>query len=96
MKKHERVVIISEGPSNAPQGSSLELPQVEIFHPKEGVQIQTRSDGRVVWVNVDGVCVLRITRPPKIVIDDLRVADWKFKPKKKRTVRVINRPRGKA
>jgi len=28
--------------------------------PKHGVQIQIQQNGLVIWVNVDGVCVLRI------------------------------------
>ncbi len=28
----------------------------------ESVQVQIRSDGKVIWVNVDGACVLRICR----------------------------------
>lgn len=31
----------------------------DIF-PKHGVQIQIHQNGLVVWINVDGVCVLRI------------------------------------
>jgi hypothetical protein len=31
----------------------------DIF-PQHGVQIQIRQDGLVIWVNIDGVCVLRI------------------------------------
>jgi hypothetical protein len=31
----------------------------DIF-PKHGVQIQIQQDGLVIWVNIDGVCVLRI------------------------------------
>lgn len=36
--------------------------QQEISGPVEVVQIMIRSDGRVVWVNVDGVCRLRINQ----------------------------------
>jgi len=31
----------------------------DIF-PQHGVQIQIQQDGLVCWVNVDGVCVMRI------------------------------------
>jgi hypothetical protein len=31
----------------------------DIF-PQHGVQIQIQQDGLVIWVNIDGVCVLRI------------------------------------
>ena len=27
---------------------------------KQGVQIQVRQDGLVIWINVDGICVSRI------------------------------------
>lgn len=28
--------------------------------PKVGVQIKIRHDGGVVWINVDGICVMRL------------------------------------
>jgi len=31
----------------------------DIF-PQHGVQIQIQKDGLVIWVNIDGVCVMRI------------------------------------
>jgi len=36
---------------------------------KEGVQIQIQKDGLVTWVNVDGVCVLRIMKNGFIPIE---------------------------
>ena len=41
---------------------------------KQGVQIQIQEDGLVVWINVDGVCVLRVMIAPsaEIVIEDNR------------------------
>jgi len=35
------------------------------------VELQVRGDGKVVWVNVDGVCALRICR----MIDEVIVND---------------------
>lgn len=35
---------------------------------KEGVQIQIQKDGLVVWVNIDGICVLRVMVTPAAVI----------------------------
>lgn len=34
--------------------------QLRDLAAKEGIQIQIQSDGLIVWVNIDGVCVLRI------------------------------------
>ena len=44
---------------------------------KEGVQIQVEGDGLVVWVNIDGVCVLRVMIAPSAIIEieDNRRAD---------------------
>jgi hypothetical protein len=35
---------------------------LDITEPCHGVDVQIRADGKVLWVNVDGVCVLRICR----------------------------------
>jgi hypothetical protein len=43
---------------------SIVGPQLDITAP-EMVQVQLRDDGKVLWVNVDGVCRLRISRIPK-------------------------------
>jgi len=44
----------------------------DITAPLDGVDIQVRSDGRVVWINVDGACVLRISHIPDLVLLDDR------------------------
>lgn len=36
---------------------------------KEGVQIQIQKDGLVVWVNIDGICVLRVMVTPAAIIE---------------------------
>lgn len=36
------------------------------------VEIQIRSDGKAVWVNVDGVCRVRVNNPVKIRLIDQR------------------------
>lgn len=46
-----------------------ELPQVDITAPEGGVQISVRPDGKVIWVNVDGVCVLRVCEVPYLELD---------------------------
>lgn len=38
----------------------------------ETVQIQIRGDGQVVWVNVDGVCQLRVCQCKHVQVDDER------------------------
>lgn len=35
---------------------------VDVSQPQHGVEIQIRKDGKVVWVNVDGVCMLRVSQ----------------------------------
>ncbi len=39
------------------------------------VEISIRDDGKVVWVNIDGVCQLRACRIENLVIDDRRVQE---------------------
>lgn len=48
------------------------LPQLDITAPNHGVQVQVSPEGDRVWVNVDGVCVLRICQIQK---DRLEVDD---------------------
>lgn len=40
--------------------------------PKVGVSIQIRSDGKVVWVDVDGVCALRACNIKYLEVHDDR------------------------
>jgi hypothetical protein len=39
------------------------------------VEVQVRRDGRVLWVNVDGACKLRICQIGELVLVDERVED---------------------
>jgi hypothetical protein len=43
-------------------------PQLDITAPDHGVEV--KYDGRVLWVNVDGVCRLRVCRMPNPVTFD--------------------------
>lgn len=49
-----------------------DLPQIDLMNPKGGVQITVRPDGHRLWVNVDGVCVLRVSGIPILEIEDNR------------------------
>ena len=41
---------------------------VDITQPAHGVEVRTNSNG-VLWVNVDGVCVLRVCRVEHLEIN---------------------------
>jgi hypothetical protein len=45
---------------------------IDITNPDHRVEIQIRGDGQVIWVNVDGICRLRICQ---IEPDRLKVID---------------------
>jgi hypothetical protein len=45
---------------------------VDITAPAKNVTVQIRVDGKVLWINVDGVCVLRICQMPSLEINDER------------------------
>lgn len=49
------------------------MPQLDITEPSN-IEIKVRADGQVVWVNVDGVCLLRACRIPTdgLVVEDAR------------------------
>lgn len=44
----------------------------DITAPKFPVEILIREDGKVLWINVDGVCVLRICQIQEIKLEDNR------------------------
>lgn len=43
-------------------------PFLDITAPENTVEVEARKDGKVLWVNVDGICVLRICQCPGIKI----------------------------
>ena len=53
--------------------------QVDIDSPIHGVEAVSNADGTTLWVNVDGVCLLRISNIPVLAmrrpIMELRDAD---------------------
>jgi hypothetical protein len=42
------------------------------FMDAKEVEVSIRSDGKVVWINIDGACRVRCYRPEYIKIDDRR------------------------
>lgn len=36
------------------------------------VEISIKADGKVLWVNVDGICALRVSRIDRLKIEDAR------------------------
>lgn len=36
------------------------------------VQVSIRHDGKILWVNVNGACVLRVSRAESIEVEDAR------------------------
>ncbi len=51
-----------------------EFASIEVSKPEYPVEIAIRYDGEVLWVNVDGKCVLRICQIPALILDDNRDA----------------------
>jgi hypothetical protein len=46
--------------------------QLDITKPDIGVEIQIKDDSKVIWVNVDGICVLRICQISNLIVNDER------------------------
>jgi hypothetical protein len=61
----------SKGMKTAPSITITEE-MIDITKPDHGVEVMIKNDGSVMWVNVDGVCRLRICRMPHLVVYDLR------------------------
>lgn len=55
-----------------PTAEQLMDAMMDIAEPKHGVQVDTNEDRSVLWVNVDGVCVLRICRIPDLHVNMVR------------------------
>lgn len=52
---------------NKISGSSYDGQMLDITGP-ELCEIQVRQDGKVIWVNVDGRCVLRVCQIEKLLM----------------------------
>ncbi len=35
-------------------------------------EVSIKEDGKVIWINVDGVCVCRVCRITELILDDRR------------------------
>lgn len=61
-----------------PTGDMLMKSALDISEVPEA-EVQIRTDGQVLWVNISGVCVLRVCRTKIVVKDDrpenMRAAD---------------------
>lgn len=57
-------------PQEQDAGSVMTL--VDITEPTHGVIVQIREDGKVIWIHVDGLTVLRVCRIPKLEVKDER------------------------
>lgn len=45
-----------------------EYDQIDITKPDAGVEISIKDDGTVIWINVDGICVLRVCQIPYLEV----------------------------
>lgn len=48
-----------------------DMSQMDITAPEVGVDIQIKEDKSVIWISVDGVCVLRICQIPTLYLNGL-------------------------
>lgn len=48
-----------------------EVRMLDVSHPKE-IEVLIRADGKILWINVDGVCLLRACKIKHINIVDER------------------------
>ena len=49
-----------------------EITMLDIAKPDIAVQVQISPDSKTLWVNVDGLCRLRICRISRLDLDDMR------------------------
>lgn len=53
----------------------VELGEMKDITAPTAVQIQIRADGKVIWVNVNGMCVLRCCQIEVLEVEDQRRVD---------------------
>jgi hypothetical protein len=61
---------------------SIDGPMLDITSPVHGVEVDMKQDGNTIWVNVDGVCRLRINKNAqgvRVIEDNDRVIYWRAK-----------------
>jgi hypothetical protein len=56
------VTRIVTGGGDMPEGAQMARQMLDIAAPENGVEVEIRNDGQVLWVHVDGATVLRICR----------------------------------
>jgi len=56
----------------SPDLKTLELISIDLTAPKLGVEVVIDHSSKRVWVNVDGVCILRICQIPILVRRNLK------------------------
>jgi hypothetical protein len=55
-----------------PTAEEIMTAHLDLTTPQHGVQVMINSRGTILWVNVDGICLLRICDIPRLAIDDAR------------------------
>lgn len=57
--------------ATAPSLNSLVQMHTDITAPIHGVDVITDNEKGILWVNVDGICVLRIYQIPCLTLNDV-------------------------
>lgn len=55
---------------HSPTGDELIAAHVDLTTPLHGVEVTISSNKSVLWVNVDGICILRICQIPYLLINE--------------------------
>lgn len=42
---------------------------LDITTPAQGIQVQISADRKTLWINIDGVCILRVSGIPYITVE---------------------------
>lgn len=45
---------------------------LDIVNPMTPVEVEIRQDGKVLWVNIDGICRLRVCQISHLILKDNR------------------------
>jgi len=55
----------------SPDAKTLSMISIDLTKPQHGVEVVTDHANKRVWINVDGICILRICQIPVLLTENI-------------------------